>query len=528
MTLRKEDHLFGRLALHYRLVTREQVNEALRQQSREGGRRKVGEILLERGWLTRERFEQLLKVQQQVQEQSRGPTRTEAPAQPSVEPREPAEPAGAGPDAGAPAAPEPAEPPEPEPAGASAAPSGGPSAVAAEPSSPPEEAPAPTTDEPASLAHWLRYAAGRGASDLHVHAGQRVRLRIHGELEASSPEPLPPERAETLLRGALTVAQKEELDRTGQVEVAESVADGGRYRGSIYRHQKGVDGVFRLIPPRPPSLSDLDLPLDLARFANFHQGLVLVTGPAGCGKSATLAALVDIVNRERPDHVITIEDPVEVVHGSDRSIVNQRQVGRHTRSFDRALRAALREDPDVIVVGELRDLETISLALTAAETGHLVLATLHTTSAISTINRLVGVFPPNQQPQIRAMASESLRAIVCQRLARRADGRGRVPALEILVGTNAVSNLIRDNKAFQIRSVLQTGTAQGMRTLDASLEELVSRGTITRDEARLHAESPERFGGGKGSGQGSDKKASAPAAPAEPTGTGGPAPGEAS
>jgi twitching motility protein PilT len=466
VTVKKEDHLFGRLALHYDLVTRDQINEALREQSQEGGARKVGEILIERGWLSRERFEQLLRIQRKVQaqEQDREQTRDPARERPRDEPRPGAE------EPGRSRAPEERQTPGASPAAGSVA--GG---------------------EPSSLDGWLRLAADRGASDLHVHSGQRVKLRIAGELTEASAGPLDAEGAEALLRDALNVAQREELDRDGQVELAATVPEIGRYRGSVYRQQQGVDGVFRLIPRRPPSLSDLGLPLDLARLANFHQGLVLVTGPAGCGKSATLAALVDIVNRERPEHVVTIEDPVEVVHRSRRSIVNQRQVGRHTGSFDRALRAALREDPDVIVVGELRDLETISLALTAAETGHLVLATLHTTSAISTINRLVGVFPPNQQAQIRAMASESLRAIVCQRLARRADGKGRVPALEILLVTNAVSNLIRDNKTFQIRSVLQTGSSKGMRMLDGSLEELVRQGTITAEEAQLHAENPERF-----------------------------------
>jgi twitching motility protein PilT len=463
--IKKEDHLFGRLALHYKLVTRDQVNEALRQQSREGGERKVGEILIEKGWLSRDRFEQLLEVQRKVQTQAETQAQAPSPDEHRTPDRDDTSPAAIG---------------QAEAEGSA--------------ESPPRTGPAePTSGEAYSLQDWLQIASGQGASDLHIHSGQPVKLRVAGELVEASAEPLAPESAESLLRSALSVAQREELDQTGQVELAATVSKVGRYRGSVYRQQQGVDGVFRLISPRPPSLSDLGLPLDLARLANYHQGLVLVTGPAGCGKSATLAALVGIVNRERPDHVITIEDPVEVVHRSQRSIVNQRQVGRHTESFDRALRAALREDPDVIVVGELRDLETISLALTAAETGHLVLATLHTTSAISTINRLVGVFPPNQQAQIRAMASESLRAVVCQRLARRADGEGRVPALEILLVTKAVSNLIRDNKTFQIRSVLQTGGSKGMRMLDGSLEELVREGTITAEEAQLHAENPERF-----------------------------------
>jgi twitching motility protein PilT len=298
---------------------------------------------------------------------------------------------------------------------------------------------------------------------------------------------------ERLVHSVLSAEQLQQLAETGQIDFSYSLPGVARFRVNAFRQQRGTDAVFRIIPPLPPSLSDLGMPLDLARFANFHQGMVLITGPAGCGKSSTLAALVRIVNEERRDHVITIEDPIEQVHRPLRSVVNQRQVGPHTASFSRALRAALREDPDVIAIGELRDLETISLALTAAETGHLVLATLHTTNAIATINRLVGAFPPDQQAQIRTMVSESLRAVISQRLVPRADGGGRVPALEILVVNRAVSNLIRESKTFQIRSAMQIGAATGMRLLDSSLEELVAAGTITAEEARRQAEDPKRF-----------------------------------
>jgi twitching motility protein PilT len=449
VSLDREDNLFGRLALHYKVLTRDQLSEALRQQSREGGTRKIGEILIERGLLTREKFEQLLVVQKRYQEQMAARESGEAPS--------------------------PAEAPAPTPVQA------------------PEQTPPDTGGE--GLARWLAAAAERGASDLHIHAGLPLRWRIHGELEpldlGSGPVTVDAAASEALAIELLSPEERRELADRGQVEIATDVPGVGRIRGSAYRQQHGVDSVFRLIPPRPPLLQDLGLPLDLARLANFHQGLVLITGPSGCGKSSTLAALVNLVNQERRDHIITIEDPIEYVHRSDRSIVNQRQVGNHTGSFPRALRAALREDPDVIVVGELRDLETISLALTAAETGHLVLATLHTGGALATINRVIGVFPPTQQPQIRVMVSESLRAIVGQRLVRRADGQGRVPALEILMATRAVSNLVRDNKVFQIRSVLQTGASRGMKTLDASLDELVKAGTITREEARRHADAPE-------------------------------------
>jgi twitching motility protein PilT len=285
------------------------------------------------------------------------------------------------------------------------------------------------------------------------------------------------------------------LEKHGQVDFAYTIPGVSRFRSNAYRQQRGVDVVFRAIPPTPPSLEGLGLPASLARFTDFHQGMVLITGPSGCGKSSTLAALINILNESRPDHIITIEDPIEVLHPSKRCVVNQRQVGRHTNSFARALRAALREDPDIIAIGELRDLETIQLALTAAETGHLVLATLHTSNAIRTVNRILGVFPPSQQEQIRTMFSESLRAVVSQRLVNRADGNGRVPALEVLVANKAVGNLIRDNKTFQLRSVIQTGGSKGMCLLDASLLELVKNKVITREEALRHCEEPQRFAG---------------------------------
>ena len=266
-----------------------------------------------------------------------------------------------------------------------------------------------------------------------------------------------------------------------------------RFRGSAYRHQNGTNAIFRVIASHPPSLEQLGLPADLARLTNYAQGLVLLTGPGGCGKSSTMAALLRLVNEERREHIITIEDPIEFLHPPARCVVNQRQAGRDTEGFARALRAALREDPDVIAIGELRDLESISLAMTAAETGHLVLATLHTGSAIRTVDRLVGTFPPSQQPQVRAMLSESLRAVVSQRLVRRADGQGRVPALEVHVATRAAANLIRENKTFQLRSVIQTGSTQGMCLLDQSLQNLVRSGRVSREEALVHCEDPKVF-----------------------------------
>jgi twitching motility protein PilT len=296
-----------------------------------------------------------------------------------------------------------------------------------------------------------------------------------------------------MLMEIMTDDQRKRFTENGELDFAYTMPGVGRFRANAYRQHRGVDGVFRVIPPAPPSLEDLGLPASLAKVVNFHQGLVLLTGPTGCGKSSTMAALIDILNEERRDHILTVEDPIEHLHPSKRCVVNQRQVSRHTESFPRALRAALREDPDVIVIGELRDRETISLALTAAETGHLVLGTLHTNSAIRTINRILGVFPPNQQSQIRTMISESLKAIVSQRLITTADGKGRVSALEVLMCNRAIGNLIREGKTFQILSVLQTGAPHGMCLMENSLGALVKSGAISRDEALKHCEDPKRL-----------------------------------
>jgi twitching motility protein PilT len=468
------DALLGRIAVHTKLITQEQLRDATAAQARSGGRQKLGELLVEKKWISPQQLEKLLAAQKQVLAKQAAKKAEEAVT---------------------------AIIPEPEPGAVGATPSA-PRAVAPSPATAAKSAarvePARTGGDGAAreeLHAMLRAAVEAGASDIHLHAGAIERWRRHGKLEERPGAPIDPARSESLLRSILTPAQTETLERTGQVDLAYTLPGVARFRANVYREQRGLDGTFRAIPDHPPSLDELGLPSTLARLTNFHQGMVLVTGPAGCGKSATMAAFLNLVNEERTDHILTIEDPIEVLHPSKRCQVNQRQVVSHTQSFGRALRAALREDPDVIAIGELRDLETISLALTAAETGHLVLGTLHTGGAIRTIDRLIGVFPPDQQSQVRTMLSESLRAVVSQRLVARADGTGRVPALEVLVVNKAVGNLIRENKAFQIRSILQTGAAQGMCLLDSSLEALVKAGTITRDEARRNAEEPKRFGG---------------------------------
>ena len=471
MPMGQDEVLFGRIALHYKLVSQDQLTEATSLWNQEGGLRGLGEILVDRGVLNVHQLEQLRTVQRDYlakQKAQQQPQPAAAPAVPAPAPAPPPQPVA---PVSAPEAPEPA----PAPAPAPAAPQGG------------------WRSSSRRLDALLTDAVKQQASDLHLHCGAPVRMRRIGELSDVDPEPLTAELSDTLVREILTSEQQRELDEHGQVDFAYTIPGIGRFRANAYRQQRGLDAVFRAIPPNPPTLEELGLPTNLSRFANFHQGMVLLTGPAGCGKSSTLAAMVNIINQERQDHIITIEDPIEYIHRSQKCVVNQRQVGRHTGSFARALRAALREDPDIIAIGELRDLETISLALTAAETGHLVLASLHTNNAIRTINRILGVFPPSQQDQIRTMVSESLRAVISQRLVVKADGSGRVPALEVLVCNKAVGNLIRDNKTFQIKSVLQTGASHGMCLLDASLADLVKNKVITREEAARNAEDPAKF-----------------------------------
>jgi twitching motility protein PilT len=304
---------------------------------------------------------------------------------------------------------------------------------------------------------------------------------------------LSPQAAEKAIAQVLTDEQWERLAADGQVDFPLELPTIGRFRSNVYRQHRGPDAVFRILPPNPPTLEQLGLPANLSRLVEFRTGLVLCTGPAGCGKSTTLAALLNVVVTSRKEHVLTIENPVEFVYREGQSIVTQRQVGSHTTSFARGLRAALREDPDVIAITELRDRETMSLALTAAETGHLVLGTLHTSNAGQTIGRIINAFPAEEQSQVRATLSESLRAVVSQRLVPRADGQGRVVALEVLIANIAVSNLIREEREYQVGSVMVTGKSQGMVVLDDSLAELVSAGTIDKVQARRFAENKERF-----------------------------------
>jgi twitching motility protein PilT len=465
--------LLGRIAVQLKMITPDQLAQATRKQAESGNAKSIGQILCELGFLSQPQLAQVLKARDQLVAKQKAMQAVAA--------------ADRGSEAAA----------APKPAAAAPRPASAGAPVSAPASRPPQPAQraAASGAEPSELLGLLQLGAARGASDVHVHAGQPLRLRLHGKFVSAGGEPIDAERSERLIFSALTPEQARLLRERGELDLAYEVTGVGRFRVNLYRQQRGYDGVFRIISAEVPTLQSLGLPTSLARFTNFHQGLVLVTGPANCGKSATLAALVNLINEERREHILTVEDPIEFVHAPKSCAVNQRTVGPHTDSFARALRAALREDPDVIVIGELRDLETISLALTAAETGHLVLGTLHTNSAIRTINRLVGVFSADQQDQIRNMVSESLRAVISQRLVPNKDGDRRVPALEVLVNNKAVGNLIRENKTFQLFSVMQMGASQGMTLLDDSLNKLLASGAISREEALRNADDPKRIKG---------------------------------
>ncbi|MFN7989751.1 MAG: PilT/PilU family type 4a pilus ATPase [Thermoanaerobaculia bacterium] len=325
------------------------------------------------------------------------------------------------------------------------------------------------------------------ASDVHLSSGTRPVFRIHGDMEVQDDEPvLDSKEIERLLSAVFPEANRTEFLERNDTDFAHEIPGVARFRVNVFRDRHGVGAVFRQIPIEILTAQQLNLPEAVVRLGDLSKGLVLVTGPTGSGKSTTLAAIVDYVNETRTDHIITIEDPVEFVHRNKKCLVNQREVRSHTRSFKDALRAALREDPDIVLVGEMRDLETIAIAIETAETGHLVFGTLHTTTATSTVDRIVDQFPADRQQQIRTMLAESLKGVVAQTLLRKIGG-GRVAALEILLTNNAVANLIRDGKTFQLPSILQTSKAQGMRLLNDSLLELVKNGVVEPREAYLKA-----------------------------------------
>jgi twitching motility protein PilT len=340
----------------------------------------------------------------------------------------------------------------------------------------------------ARVDNLLKYAASIGASDVHVPPASSPMLRLHGQLKQVKGNVNSPEETSSLIGEILTPQQREYFKNNLDLDFCYEAPNVGRFRVNVLKQRRGVQAVFRVIVPQVSSLDALGFPSTVTELTHFHQGLILVTGPSGCGKSTTLAALIDYINNHEKLHIITVEDPIEFVHQNRLSSVTQRQVKRDTENFASALRAALREDPDVILIGEMRDLETISMAITAAETGHLVFGTLHTRSAAKTVDRMIDVFPPSQQNQIRTMVSESLRAVICQQLVPRIDGKGRVPAYEILLGNLAITNLIRDAKTFQIPSVMQLAIKDGMILMDQCLSKLVSSNVISYDQAMLRAD----------------------------------------
>jgi twitching motility protein PilT len=343
------------------------------------------------------------------------------------------------------------------------------------------------------FADVLMQVLQRNASDLHLTAGSPPMIRHHGRLHALDYPALTPQMTREVIYSILTNDQRQRLETDWQIDFAYSIPGKARFRVNAYFQRAALSAAFRLIPHEMPRLSTLGVPPVLEEFTKKPRGFVLVTGPTGSGKSTTLAAMIDLINDTRHEHILTIEDPIEFLHRHKKCIVNQRELGADSQSFALGLKAALRQDPDVILVGEMRDLETISTALTAAETGHLVFATLHTQDTAQTVDRIVDVFPPDQQQQVRVQLSISLQGIVTQQLLPKADGQGRVVATEVLVPTPGVRNLIREGKTHQIYSALQTGGQHGMQTMDSSLSQLVREHKITRELAEARSATPEEL-----------------------------------
>ncbi|HUG02879.1 MAG TPA: type IV pilus twitching motility protein PilT [Steroidobacteraceae bacterium] len=336
------------------------------------------------------------------------------------------------------------------------------------------------------IAELLAFSVKNKASDLHLSAGLPPMIRVHGDVRRINVPPLEHKDVHGMVYDIMNDSQRKVYEETLEVDFSFEIPNLARFRVNAFNQNRGAGAVFRTIPSKVLTLEELNCPKIFAEIANQPRGLCLVTGPTGSGKSTTLAAMVDHVNSNEYGHILTVEDPIEFVHESKKCLMNQREVGPHTLSFANALRSALREDPDIILVGEMRDLTTISLAMTAAETGHLVFGTLHTSSAAKTVDRIVDVFPAAEKEMVRSMLSESLRAVISQTLLKRMGG-GRVAAHEIMIATPAIRNLIRENKIAQMYSSIQTGQAQGMQTLDQCLTEMLAKGLVSKEEARFKA-----------------------------------------
>lgn len=502
----KEELLFGRIALHNKLITQAQLDEAVAARRRRTDvNDDLGRILKSQGAVDDKQYRTIRKAQEKAI-LAKGVTEEQAKYLARGMNADGSEPAGEG--AGAPARrptasfepptaaepevmddPEVVEEDEPAPAPAAVVVGGDddddrPRAAVKRPNDPSARK---------TMVSLLKKARDSGASDLHLSCGAKPFMRLHGQIHYLNMPVITPEQGESLAAGLMSDEGWTHFQKTNDWDGSVEAPECGRFRANVLRNRRGVSGVYRVIKEKIPTLQELGLPESLEKFTTFHQGLCLVTGAAGSGKSSTLAALVDIVNQNRKDHIITMEDPIEYVFQGKGCNVSQRQIELHTKSWGNALRASLREDPDVIMIGEMRDLDTVRLAITASETGHLVFGTLHTTSATRTIDRLLDVFPPGEQSQIRAMVSESLKGVISQRLLPRADGKGRAAALEILGWTPAVANIIREGTTYKLLSVLQTGRKLGMILMDESIKKLLDDGIVTKEVARASATNPKLF-----------------------------------
>ena len=345
------------------------------------------------------------------------------------------------------------------------------------------------------ITELLTFGVASKASDLHLSSGLPPMLRVNGEIRRVNLPPLEPNDVKAMVYDVMNDANRRLFEQNMEVDFAFEIPNVSRFRANVFMQSRGVGAAFRTIPSKILSLEQLGAPAIFKEISQKTKGMVLVTGPTGSGKSTTLAAMVDFINETDYQHILTVEDPIEFVHGSKRSLVNQRELNTHTKSFANALKSALREDPDSILVGEMRDLETIRLALTAAETGHLVFGTLHTSSAAKTIDRIIDVFPAAEKDMVRVMLSESLNAVISQLLLKRKDGSGRVAAHEIMIVNPAIKNLIRENKISQINSAMQTGQQYGMQTMDQGLLKVVKSGEVSKDVALMYAAQKELFTG---------------------------------